>query len=65
MIYPHLDTLVPLMIEALIDEAVRPIAATGRFANVQGLHFLLMVERKVNWLKNDALAVLSKSLEQT
>lgn len=39
-----------LMMEALIAESVIPIAATGSFARMEGLGFLLMVERKVKWL---------------
>ena len=46
--------LVALMIEALIAEAVTPIAATGRFANIQGFTFLQMVGRKVRWLQDEA-----------
>ncbi len=40
-----------LMIEALIAESVIPIAATGSFARMEGLGFLQMVQRKVQWLK--------------
>ncbi|MHC4993862.1 MAG: phosphotransferase [Planctomycetota bacterium] len=40
-----------LMIEALIAEAVIPIAATGSFARMEGFDFLRMVERKVRWLQ--------------
>src|SRR4029450_4380159 len=36
-----------LMIEALIAEAVFPIAATGTFGRMEGLSFLHMVQRKV------------------
>jgi homoserine kinase type II len=43
-----------LMIEALIAEAVFPIAATGNFGRMQGLQFLQMVQRKVAWLKRCA-----------
>ncbi len=43
-----------LMIEALIAEAVIPIAATGMFGRTEGLRFLEMVKRKVNWLKENA-----------
>ena len=39
-----------LMIEALIAEAVFPIAATGQFGRMEGLAFLQMVQRKVGWL---------------
>jgi Ser/Thr protein kinase RdoA (MazF antagonist) len=43
-----------LMIQALIAEAVFPIAATGNFGRMQGLQFLQMVQRKVSWLKRCA-----------
>jgi len=43
-----------LMIEALIAEAAIPIAATGSFARMDGFDFLLMIERKVRWLRDHA-----------
>ena len=43
-----------LMIEALIAEAVFPIAATGQFGRMDGLAFLQMVTRKVTWLQKNA-----------
>jgi homoserine kinase type II len=39
-----------LMIEALIAEAVFPIANTGQFGRLDGMAFLQMVQRKVSWL---------------
>lgn len=39
-----------LMIEALITEATMPIAATGRFGQIEGSTFLRMVERKATWI---------------
>jgi homoserine kinase type II len=39
-----------LMMEALIAEAVFPIAATGSFGRMEGLSFLQMVLKKINWL---------------
>ncbi len=50
----ELRTVPPLMIEALIAESVIPIAATGSFQRMEGIGFLLMVERKVRWLQNHA-----------
>ncbi len=47
----ELKTIPWLMIEALICESVIPIAATGSFARLDGLGFLLMIERKVRWLQ--------------
>ncbi len=43
-----------LMIEALIAEAVFPIAATGSFGRMQGMNFLQMVQRKIIWLQRSA-----------
>jgi homoserine kinase type II len=43
-----------LMIEALIAEAVFPIAATGSFGRMEGLGFLNMVRRKVAWLQQSS-----------
>ncbi len=47
-----------LMIEALIAEAAVPIAATGRFAQLDGGHFLSMVDRKVRWIQENAPALI-------
>lgn len=44
-----------LMIEALIVEAIVPIAATGSFARIPGSSFMRMVQRKVQWLLQHAL----------
>jgi len=40
-----------LMIEALIAEAVLPIAATGSFGPFAGFGFVRMVRRKVEWMQ--------------
>jgi homoserine kinase type II len=40
-----------LMIEALIAEAVFPIAATGNFGRMEGVTFLQMVQRKIAWIQ--------------
>jgi Ser/Thr protein kinase RdoA (MazF antagonist) len=40
-----------LMVQALIAESVIPVAATGRFAEMDGAAFLRMVLRKVQWIK--------------
>jgi homoserine kinase type II len=50
----ELRTIPWLMVEALIAESVIPIAATGSFARMEGIGFLLMVERKVRWLQKNA-----------
>jgi homoserine kinase type II len=47
-------TLPWLMIEALVAEAVFPIAATGHFGRVEGTPFLHMVRRKVRWMQQSA-----------
>jgi homoserine kinase type II len=50
----EIATIPHLMIEALIAEAVFPIAATGQFGRMDGMAFLQMVTRKVKWLQNNA-----------
>ena len=49
-----------MMIEALIAEAVMPIAATGSFGRIEGFRFLQMILRKVRWLQqhSDRLVTL-------
>jgi homoserine kinase type II len=47
-----------LMIEALIAEAVFPIAATGQFGKLEGAGFLDMVKRKVVWFQKHADALV-------
>jgi len=39
-----------LMCEAMIAEAVLPIAATGSFGRMEGFAFLQMIDRKVKWV---------------
>ncbi len=39
-----------LMCEAMIAEAVLPIAATGSFGRLDGFGFLVMVRKKVEWI---------------
>jgi homoserine kinase type II len=51
-----------LIIEAIIVESVVPIAATGRFGDIDGAAFLEMVERKVRWLAPRA-AGLAESID--
>lgn len=48
-----LKALLDLMIETMIAEAVLPIAATGFFGHLHGTDFLLMIRRKVEWLKKN------------
>jgi homoserine kinase type II len=43
-----------LMVEALIAEAVFPIAATGTFGRMEGFTFLQMVQKKVAWMQRSA-----------
>ena len=47
-----------LMIESLVGEASGPIAASGRFAGIDGGTFLAMIGRKARWIRDhgDALA---------
>ncbi len=46
----ELDSLLDLMIETMIAEAVLPVAATGFFGNLSGVDFLRMIVRKTEWL---------------
>ena len=49
-----------LMCEAMIAEAVLPIAATGHFGRMDGFPFLQMIDRKVKWVlaHKDAIVAL-------
>jgi Ser/Thr protein kinase RdoA (MazF antagonist) len=47
----ELQALPSLMVEALIVEAVVPIATTGSFAHMEGGDFLIMVARKASWIR--------------
>ncbi|OHB68285.1 MAG: hypothetical protein A2Y77_02335 [Planctomycetes bacterium RBG_13_62_9] len=46
-----LHSLVDLMVETMVAEAVLPIAATGFFGHLSGLPFLDMIVRKTKWLR--------------
>lgn len=48
-----------LMIEAMVAESVLPIAATGSFGRIEGYGFLQMIERKVRWVQQHALDLVS------
>jgi len=48
-----LNSLIDLMIEALISEAILPIATTGYFGPSSGVDFLKMIGRKAEWLKQN------------
>jgi len=50
----QIPVLPSMMIEALIAEAVMPIAATGSFGRIEGFRFLQMILRKVRWLQEHA-----------
>jgi Ser/Thr protein kinase RdoA (MazF antagonist) len=54
----EIRTIPRLMVEALVAEAVLPIAATGTFGRVEGLAFLQMVQRKVVWLQRNAAKLI-------
>lgn len=45
-----LNSLLDLMIETMVAEAVLPIAQTGFFGNLTGLDFLKMIRRKAEWI---------------
>ena len=46
----EIDALPWLMIEALVAEAVGPVAVEGRFGPFEGAAFLLAIARKAEWL---------------
>ncbi len=46
----RLDSLLDLMVETMIAEAVLPVAATGFFGNLKGTDFLKMILRKALWI---------------
>ena len=46
-------SLLDLMIETMIAEAVLPVVATGFFGNLSGLGFLKMILRKAKWLEKN------------
>jgi len=46
----ELKSLLDLMIETMIAEAILPVAATGFFGNLSGLDFLKMIQRKAEWI---------------
>jgi homoserine kinase type II len=50
----EIKTIPWLMVEALIAEAVFPIAATGSFGRMEGFAFLEMVQRKISWMQRSA-----------
>ncbi len=50
----ELEAMPWLMIEALIVEAIIPIAATGSFAGLSGVAFLRMADAKTAWLQQHA-----------
>lgn len=52
-----LNSLLDLMIETMIAEAVLPIATTGFFGNLSGLDFLKMIKRKADWINKNRKAL--------
>ncbi len=44
------NSLLDLMVETIIAEAVLPIAATGFFGNLSGVDFMRMIQRKAEWI---------------
>jgi len=48
-----LNSLLDLMIETMIAEAVLPIAATGFFGHFSGIDFLMMIRRKAEWINKN------------
>jgi len=46
----QVDSLLDLMIETMIAEAVLPVATTGFFGHASGCDFLMMIRRKADWI---------------
>lgn len=46
----ELNSLLDLMIETIVAEAVLPVATTGFFGNLSGADFLNMIRRKAEWI---------------
>ncbi len=59
-----IDSLLDLMIETMIAEAVLPVAATGFFGNLTGIEFLKMIHRKARWI-HDNRKTLTEALESS
>ncbi len=57
----QLAVVTSLMVEALIAEAVAPIAATGSFGRIEGFRFLQMISRKVKWLEQNGGALVEQA----
>jgi len=56
------DSLLDLMIETIIAEAVLPVATTGFFGNLSGYDFLNMIRRKADWI-NDNRDTLTEAMQ--
>jgi len=59
----RLDSLLDLMIETMIAEAVLPIVATGFFGHLSGLDFLKMILRKARWLEKKRKKITAEIAE--
>jgi len=53
-----LDSLLDLMIETIIAEAVLPVATTGFFGHLSGSDFLKMIRRKAEWIDKNRGALV-------
>ncbi len=53
-------SLLDLMIETMIAEAVLPVAATGFFGFTSGPDFLKMIQRKANWLSGNRKRIIEE-----
>ncbi|MFN4243850.1 MAG: phosphotransferase enzyme family protein [Tepidisphaerales bacterium] len=56
----ELDAVPWLMVEALIAEAVLPIAITGTFGHLDGVNFLKMVQRKAAWIETHGAGLVQR-----
>jgi homoserine kinase type II len=49
----ELRSVLDLMVETMIAEAILPVAATGFFGHLSGVDFLKMILRKCQWIKKN------------
>jgi Ser/Thr protein kinase RdoA (MazF antagonist) len=59
----EIKTIPWLMVEALIAEAVFPIAEKGKFGRLEGIPFLEMVQRKIHWMQRSAEKLIALATE--
>jgi len=58
----RLNSLLNLMLETMIAEAILPVVTTGFFGNFSGVDFLKMIQRKTKWMDKNR-SKLTKAIE--